>query len=138
MRSTTARGTARITGLCALALLLSVAVAGAESLPAPIDRCPFTGRFPVEVALDHPAEIDLLAGAKIDIDRVRGLTVTAYVDDAQLAQLRDEGFRVTVIRNEARRAWADWKADPQREAYHDHAALTTERGAYRAWRGAPC
>jgi hypothetical protein len=113
--------------LFAAALILAAAglAAAAETLPAEIDRCPFTNRFPVEVRLDTAAELRMLADWRVDIDTVHGLTATVYVDDAQLADLRAAGFRAEPVPNAARRAWA---AEPRdgREAYHTYATLTTE------------
>ena len=115
------------TSLFAVALLLAAAglAAAAESLPAEIDRCPFTNRFPVEVRLETAAELRMLTDWRVDIDCVRGLTATVYVDDAQLADLRAAGFRAEPVPNTARRAWA---AEPRdgREAYHTYTTLTTE------------
>lgn len=102
---------------CALAT-----AAGADSLPAEIDRCPFSGRFPVEITLADGRDLLWLADQKVDIDRVAGSVVTAYVDDEQFADFEIAGFEIRPIPNEARRAWDAG----EREAYHDYDALTTE------------
>ena len=114
-------------GICSLGLLLGLLAlaAVAEDLPAEIDRCPFTGRFPVEIRLGSPGELPELERLDLDIDRVRGGVITAYVDDAQLLDLREAGFAVEPIPNQARRAWASGERDG-REAYHTYATLTTE------------
>lgn len=106
--------------LCLLAL-----AAAAQDLPADIDRCPFTGRFPVEIRLASPGEVRDLERRDLDIDRVRDLIVTAYVDDAQLLELRAAGYPAEAIPNQARRAWAAGERDG-REAYHTYTTLTAE------------
>ncbi|MCK4412304.1 MAG: carboxypeptidase regulatory-like domain-containing protein [Candidatus Eisenbacteria sp.] len=111
-----------------LLLALMPALAAAENLPAEIDRCPFTGRYPVEIEAATPfAKQALFAGDwELDIDDVRGRLITAYIDDAQHAQLSAAGYAVRAIPNQARRAWAAAKADPTREDYHDYAAVRSE------------
>jgi len=100
--------------------------AQAEELPQPVDRCPFTGRFPVEITTATPFAYQTLQGWDLDVDDVRGSVVRAYVDDAQLAALRDAGYPVEPIVNEARRAWAASPAWPGREDYHTYETLTAE------------
>ncbi len=75
--------------------------------------------------LDSAAQLQMLAQSRVDIDRVRGLTATAFVDDAGLADLRAAGYRAEPVPNTARRAWA---AEPRdgREAYHTYTTLTAE------------
>jgi hypothetical protein len=111
-------------GLLALALL-AVGVRAQEVLPAEIDRCPFTGRFPVEITLDSPVELSFLEHGRFDIDQVHGLIVTVYVTDAELSDLRAAGFHAVPIPNQARRAWAEEGRDG-REAYHTYDTLTAE------------
>ncbi len=104
---------------------LAVAHAAAETLPAEVDRCPFTGRFPIEITISGRLELQLLQKWDIDIATVHGLTVTAYVDDTQLAELRSAGFRAEPIPNQARRAWQEWM-EGGREAYHTYESLGAE------------
>ncbi|MCK4305031.1 MAG: carboxypeptidase regulatory-like domain-containing protein [Candidatus Eisenbacteria sp.] len=117
--------------------IVSVATAGAqdtgeetvmpvESLPTEIDRCPFTGRFPVEIALESPLHLRWLIERKLNIDDVRGLTATAYVDDRQFADLQRDGFSVRAIPNQARRAYLEMLRHPEREDYHTYESLSTE------------
>ena len=104
-----------------------VATAAAEGpLPTDIDRCPFSGRFPVEITLEEARDILWLADQKIDIDRVDGLIVTAYVDDEQFAGFDVAGFDIRAIPNQARRAWHESILYPKREDYHNYDALTAE------------
>ncbi|MFC1573454.1 M14 family zinc carboxypeptidase, partial [Candidatus Eisenbacteria bacterium] len=70
--------------------------------------------------------LDWLYQWGINIDDVRGLTATAYVDDAQFADLTDAGFEITAIPNQARRAFLASRQDRSREAYHTYETLTTE------------
>ncbi len=95
-------------------------------LPADVDRCPFTGKFPVEIFLESPMHLRWLAEGKIDVTDVDGLTATAFVDDRQFAELVRGGYHATAVPNEARRAWQAYREEPAREPYHDHAALTGE------------
>jgi len=116
-------------GVLVMASSLAARAAGPElagPLPAQVDRCPFTGKYPVEILLESPLHLHWLEDWKIDVDRVRGLTATAYVDDDEFAELASAGLRVRAIPNEARRTWQAWQDDPEREDYHNHAALTTE------------
>jgi hypothetical protein len=98
----------------------------AGGLPAEVDRCPFTGKYPVEILLESPMHLRWLEDWKIDIDNVRGLVATAYVDDAEFAELAAAGIQLHAIPNEARRAWQAWQEHPEREDYHNYDALTTE------------
>jgi len=115
----------RLLGAFLFVFVAVTATALAESLPAEIDRCPYTGRFPVEIRLDAPVELHPLTSGKIDIDRIDGRTVTAYVNDAQLADLRAGGYAIEPIPNQARRAWARERATG-REDYHTYETLTAE------------
>ncbi|MFH1144990.1 MAG: M14 family zinc carboxypeptidase [Candidatus Eisenbacteria bacterium] len=115
--------------LAALALVCIVWLpASAEDLlPQAIDRCPFSGRFPVEIRSAGPFEFQALQPWDLDIDDVRGAVVTAYVDDDQFAALEKAGFEIAAIPNQARRAWAAApKSDLTREDYHTYSSLTTE------------
>jgi len=106
---------------------LGVALAAqAETLPAPVDRCPYTGKYPVAIALEGPQHAALLAGWKIDIDRVSGLEAVAYVTDEEFADLRQSGLGVRAIPNQARRAFVEMSRDPGREDYHTYEELTAE------------
>ncbi len=106
-------------------LALSV-LAGAETLPAPQDRCPITGRFPVRIVADDYSDLLSLIQSRIDIDGVSGLTVRAYVDDEEFQWLKECGYRVTPIPNEARRAYLEMMSRPGREDYHTYESLTAE------------
>ncbi len=98
-----------------------------EAYPQEIDRCPFSGRFPVEIRTETPFAFRALLSWDLDIDDARPGIVEAYVDDAQLAELRSAGYEVQAIPNQARRAWAaQSREEPGREAYHTYATLTTE------------
>jgi hypothetical protein len=130
IRSAARRGPWVSAYLIALLLVVSALVpAGAESreaLPQPVDRCPFTGRFPVEIVTASPFEAQSLHAWDLDIDDVRGAVIEAYVDDAQFEALQKAGYQVEAVPNQARRAWAAAQADPTREAYHTYPTLTTE------------
>lgn len=102
-------------------------------LPTEADRCPFTGRFPVEIGVATPFELSALEAREIDIDRVDGERVIAYVDDAAFAELQSAGYPVQAIPNQARRAFLQFRAEvdaglrtPGREDYHTYESLTTE------------
>jgi hypothetical protein len=116
--------------LLGMALLLA-ARAGAQSLPTADDRCPITGRFPVEITLAGPTQMELLYKLDLDIDAVHGPVVVAYIDDDQLATLRQAGVAVEPIPNQARRAYLDMRRSG-REDYHTYATLTTELQAIAA------
>ncbi|MBM3316334.1 MAG: carboxypeptidase regulatory-like domain-containing protein [Candidatus Eisenbacteria bacterium] len=115
---------------CLLALvgICATVAAAAEVLPAPIDRCPFNGRFPIEITLRDAGEWPQIERLDLDIDHVRGLTVTAYVDDRQLADLLGAGLDARPIANQARRAWAAQAREELegREPYHTYTTLTAE------------
>jgi carboxypeptidase D len=96
-----------------------------ESLPAPDDRSPITGRFPVEITLSTPGEMEQLYTWDLDIATVRGSVVTAYVDDRQQAVIRQAGLAVRAVPNQARRAYLEMVRSG-REDYHTYATLTTE------------
>ncbi|MBD3235191.1 MAG: hypothetical protein GF330_00615 [Candidatus Eisenbacteria bacterium] len=110
--------------LCLLASLPLLAPP-AGALPDAADRCPFTGRFPVEIALDGPWHLSRLADWKLDVDHVTGSRVVAFVDDEGFADLQAAGFEVRAIPNQARRMFLELRRDG-REAYHTYETLTAE------------
>ncbi len=117
----------------ALPGLLSDVDAALGPLPAREDRCPFTGRFPIEIVASSAYHLSALDAWDLDIDRVHGQIVTAYVDDATLDDLRGAGYQAQAIPNQARRAFLQWEAEvaaglriPGREDYHTHESLGAE------------
>lgn len=98
---------------------------GEGDLPTPDDRCPITGRFPVEITLTAAGEIEQLYRLDIDIATVHGPVVTAYVSDDQLAAIRQGGLAARAIPDRARRAYLEMRRSG-REDYHTYATLTTE------------
>jgi len=112
--------------LLVASVVASAAAEPPEALPQPVDRCPFTGRFPVEIVTASPFECQALQAWDLDIDDVRGTVIEAYVDDAQFEALRKAGYQVEAVPNQARRAWAEAQANPTREAYHTYVTLTDE------------
>ncbi len=121
------------TGWGAVTIALAEAVPSEGSLPTEADRCPFTGRFPVQIEVATPFELSALEAGEIDIDQFDGARVTAYVDDAAFADLESAGYRIQAIPNQARRAFLQFKADvdaglraPGREDYHTYESLTAE------------
>jgi len=103
----------------------AVAATEAASLPTPDDRSPITGRFPVEITLASPAEMELLYKWDLDIATVHGSVVTAHVDDAQLSTIRQAGLAVEAVPYRARRAYLEMVRSG-REDYHTYATLTAE------------
>lgn len=97
----------------------------AELLPTADDRCPITGRFPVEITLAAPAEMEQLYKWDLDIASVHGAVVTAYVDDDQLAEIRQAGLAAQPVPDRARRAYLEMMQSG-REDYHTYATLTAE------------
>lgn len=93
--------------------------------PAPEDRCPITGRFPVEITLETEQELTFLGDWDIDIASVHGRVVTAWVDDATLAGLEVAGYAVRPVPNQGRRAFLEMLRSG-REDYHTYATLTAE------------
>lgn len=106
-------------------LLAAMLCAAASALPDEEDRCPFTGRYPVEITLDSEFRLSQLADWKLDIDHVAGRIVTAYVDDREHADLQAAGYEVRAIPNQARRAYLEMLRDG-REEYHTYETLTAE------------
>jgi carboxypeptidase D len=118
-------GMGALLGLAALLAARATAAPAGEVLPTPDDRCPITGRYPIEVTLPTAGELELLYRWGVDIDAVRGPVATAYVDDEQFARLERAGLAVRAIPNQARRAYLEMLRSG-REDYHTYATLTAE------------
>jgi hypothetical protein len=111
--------------LCGLALWSTTGLAeppsGEGVTPEPF---PFSDRYPAEVVLESPQDLDILVRLEIDVGQVRlvdearlfpapdepfePLLATIYINDGEAERLREEGLAAYPIPNESLRAWLEY------------------------------
>jgi len=126
---------ARLSGLSLAALLLLFLGTGLNALasvPDP-DVVPFSDKYPVEISIPHHGAVYELAGLGLDIDAVGDGWVRAYLNDEEVGVVRELGFEVKRIPNEALRMWRAIReaevldvpdAPDILDEYHDYTQLT--------------
>jgi carboxypeptidase D len=113
-------------GLLALLCTASVFLLVAPVFSSNLDVVPFSDRFPVEISIDSPFDVEALGRMGVDIDAVGERYVRAYVNESDEARIELLGYPVKRIPNQALRMFRELSRKEALGEYHNYNELTSE------------